>query len=648
MADWSHASASQIKTFTRCERKWWFEKIAGYTSPPSAAATLGRDLHAELEDYFLTGKELESPILKVGFDALPPRDANLLVEENIRLTEPGMAAPIVGVIDLVELDDRRITDHKTTSDFRWMRSEYQLAVDPQAIIYVMAAHRRWFSGEDTIEFRHLYYRTRGAPAAAQSSVTFNIADLTARFADIKDTVNSMEVAAAKPTASKTSPNPAACGDYGGCPFRGRCALLGTDPVVNQPSTGDKPMGLFSKLNNVTTTTTPIPTTTAALFAGINPPDGVAMDDTTVVKEEKPSRGGKKVEAVLPDGRNIRTLKKAELAEAYRIYWNELNAVQVAGWRKASRIVEEAEAFMGGEKFRAKAADIKEDLRLVSDLLKDGDPLKDFSKHGQALADYIAKHKVREVTELPNGTALASVRIKDFPLAFREVVHDTPGYLLEQFLEGDWCSKSIRAWIQEDCPPDHSFKRAEMKASLVSLLTFITNPPEAKGADDMAAPPIPTIEEPVTPVSEVLEEVRAATPAPAPEPEPEPAATRVGFEPEGAPVPKPKPKPQQQLEPQGHTLYIGCAPSVPGARRLEDLLVPYQQRVAEDAAVPHYGLIKYAEGPKRVAALVLMDVHQEKLALPSQLICQPGMPCTSAVVEALMPFYGNVVRAIGSL
>ncbi len=65
-------------------------------------------------------------------------------------------------------------------------------------------------------------------------------------------------------------------------------------------------------------------------------------------------------------------------------------------------------------------------------------------------------------------------------------------------------------------------------------------------------------------------------------------------------------------------------------------------------VPHYGLIKYAEGPKRVAALVLMDVHQEKLALPSQLICQPGMPCTSAVVEALMPFYGNVVRAIGSL
>ena len=85
---------------------------------------------------------------------------------------------------------------------------------------------------------------------------------------------------------------------------------------------------------------------------------------------------------------------------------------------------------------------------------------------------------------------------------------------------------------------------------------------------MAAPPIPTIEEPVTPVSEVLEEVRAATPAPAPEPEPEPepAATRVGFEPEGAPVPKPKPKPQQQLEPQGHTLYIGCAPSVPGARR----------------------------------------------------------------------------------
>ena len=636
MADWSHASASQIKTFKRCERKWWFEKIGGLTSPPSAAATLGRELHAELEEYFLTGKELESPILKAGFDALPSREANLLVEENVRLTDSEMAVPIVGVIDLVELDERRITDHKTTGDFRWMRSEYQLMVAPQAIIYVMAAQRLWFKGDDPIEFRHLYYRTRGAPASAESRVVFEPQDLTKQFGLIKQTVNSMEVAAGLPAAHKASPNPEACGDYGGCPFRGHCALIGTDSVVEPPGTGDKPMGLFSKLNsNNSNKSTSTPTPVAVLFSGINPPDGVAMGDTTVVKPEKASRGGKKVEAVLPDGRNIRTLKKAELAEAYRIYWDEMSAVQVSGWRAASQIVDEAEAFLDGEKFRAKAADIKEDLRLVSDLLKDGDPLKDFSKHGQALADYIATHKVKEIKELPNGTALSSIRIKDFPLEFREVVHETPAYLLQQFLEGEWCSKAVRAWVQEDCPPDHSFKRAEMKAALTALLTFITSPPEAKSAAEMPAPPAPVIEEPGKPVSEVLEEVREA----APEPEAKPD---VGFEPEGAPMPKPG------KTVKVHTLYIGCAPSSPGVERLEDILVPSQRRVAEDAAVPHYGLIKYAEGPKRVAALVLMDIHQEKLALPEQLVCQPGMPCTSAVVEALVPFYGNVVRSFGSL
>ena len=661
---WKHASASQIKTFSRCNRKWWFEKIAGITSPSSAAAELGRRLHTELEEYFLTGKALESPILLAGAPDLPPRDANLLVEEEVRLTAPDMAVPIVGVIDLVELDERRITDHKTTSDFRWTRSEYELLVDPQAIIYVSAAAQSWFSGDEPIEFRHLYYRTRGAPASAQASAVFTPETLTEKFAEIKGTVNTMEQVAEVTTPLHVPSNPEACGDYGGCPHRGRCVLFGVGESKLPKATGDKPMGLFSDIASTKTPSAPKPsqaaiaeTTPKPPLPSINPPDGVAMDDTTVVRVEK--KRGAKPSAVLPDGRAIRKLKKAELLDAYRLYWNELTGVQVVGWRKASQVALEAEAFLGGEKFAAKIQDIREDMRLVSDLLKDGDPLKDFSKHGQVLAEYAASHKVKTVKEMPDGRPLSTIRRTEMPEAFRSVLHATPDYLLQQFVEGDWCSKAFKSWIREDCPPDHSFKRGEMKAVLTTLLTFVTSPPKSTLAEDMPAmrppkAPAPKVEATSAEALELARKYAPFTPPAAKPPvvvQSQPADPTPPILP-GAPDPAVEPGPKPSSRPEAlaplATLYIGCAPSAGHFLRLEDILAPYQRLVAEDAAVPHYGLIKYAEGPKRVAAAILMDLHQNKLDLPAQLVCQPGMPCTAAVVETLVPFYPNVVRAMSSL
>ena len=83
MEAWNHVSASQIKTYRRCSRKWWFEKIAGHRSPTSAAAELGRQLHAQLENYLLTGELPESPIARAGLKHLPSQGEKILVEESL-------------------------------------------------------------------------------------------------------------------------------------------------------------------------------------------------------------------------------------------------------------------------------------------------------------------------------------------------------------------------------------------------------------------------------------------------------------------------------------------------------------------------------------------------------------------------------------
>lgn len=97
-----HASASQIETFRRCPRKWFFAKILGYPSPSTPALELGVAVHEELERYLLASTT-PGPIASAGLDLLPkpPVDPEL-VEAFFALVDPSLPVPIVGKIDLLE------------------------------------------------------------------------------------------------------------------------------------------------------------------------------------------------------------------------------------------------------------------------------------------------------------------------------------------------------------------------------------------------------------------------------------------------------------------------------------------------------------------------------------------------------------------
>ena len=87
-------SPSQLKTAfhseTGCIRKWAFNKIEGQRSPPTAATTLGTNVHAVAEDYLNLGtvpnlSTKPGKIFASGIHLLPDRKLVTGVEKNFNL-----------------------------------------------------------------------------------------------------------------------------------------------------------------------------------------------------------------------------------------------------------------------------------------------------------------------------------------------------------------------------------------------------------------------------------------------------------------------------------------------------------------------------------------------------------------------------------
>jgi|GEM_PF-1958760 len=224
-------SASQLKTFDRCERKWAFEKIEGFRPPPSKSQELGTRVHKVIEDYlagavdaFRPNESKEHKIAFPGFQFWPHRRDILGIESKLSLSVAG--CPFTGYIDVDAYIGPRVDghplviDHKTTSDFKWALTPDELASDIQQTLYSADALQR--SGADKVEARWIYYLTKGKPEARKVSVTLPSEQVEHNLVRVEDLVRRMEKARFADAANDLQPNVEACADYGGCPHRHRC------------------------------------------------------------------------------------------------------------------------------------------------------------------------------------------------------------------------------------------------------------------------------------------------------------------------------------------------------------------------------------------------------------------------------------------
>ena len=207
-----HASASQIKQFSRCPREWHLQRYTDLPTPESSkAAALGKELHKQIEIEITTGTPAPSPLVAPGRQYWPKGGK---AEHAFTLNDGPV--PVVGVIDI--LTETEVIDHKTTSDLARALTPERLARDPQMLLYAHA------HGGDPVRLTHLYYSTK-RPQCVRVSVVVTRSEIDRRVKEIYAMIAAqMQPLASKSIDSFTIPGRlSACGAFGGCSFIKFCS-----------------------------------------------------------------------------------------------------------------------------------------------------------------------------------------------------------------------------------------------------------------------------------------------------------------------------------------------------------------------------------------------------------------------------------------
>lgn len=269
-------SASQVKTFKLCRRKWWYDKVAKLPrGPKGKGATESTESHDRMEIYLKTGGDGRNGYERHGDEMIAPyawsfpwKGGPMLVEEPIN--EPYLFTPagvrFSGFYDAYVPGRpmgaaRRpvIIDHKFLSSFVGRNGEPYAATaedlkkdEPQATIYMAYVMTREPCA-DAVEFRHHNHQKKGARKNLPVSVTVSRDDVFRRMADLGKFIDAeMQPTAAIRTASEVpvpEDLPAPCKAFGGCEYRHVCpdsptnrfhnALLGLADLPESHALGSK-------------------------------------------------------------------------------------------------------------------------------------------------------------------------------------------------------------------------------------------------------------------------------------------------------------------------------------------------------------------------------------------------------------------------
>jgi hypothetical protein len=235
-------SASQLNKGRRCLRAYSFEYVEGFKPPPSPKQQFGKDVHSQLENWLSKGKmpdnTPEGNVAKQGIQKnwLPIPSEDLLIEHYFQIPWVD-EVPIIGYVDCTDPQEIPIViDHKTTSSLTWAKTEEQLLLDEQALIYSFWAALQYQAKR--VKARWVYYAASNPrsgprmPAGAKAvQVEF---DIQSRW--YIDRIKDLLILSKKLIwirrdeikAMTLPPNPDACSAYGGCPHRERCNLSGQE------------------------------------------------------------------------------------------------------------------------------------------------------------------------------------------------------------------------------------------------------------------------------------------------------------------------------------------------------------------------------------------------------------------------------------
>lgn len=217
-------SASQLKLFQRCKRRWGFVYLHGLREPDTNATKLGKRVHKALEDHIDDKKTLDLTTRegKIAYRGLPflPLQRPMTVEGYFEYTRDGYKYR--GYIDLdveVANDDEYssyIIDHKTSRNpKKWALTVEGLTKDIQAVLY--AAHKldglKRHKSSDAARLRWLYYPTETKGDAIPVDTVMNRREVDEAFVPIARLSRQIHDSFKVKHPNDLEPNFGACNDY---------------------------------------------------------------------------------------------------------------------------------------------------------------------------------------------------------------------------------------------------------------------------------------------------------------------------------------------------------------------------------------------------------------------------------------------------
>lgn len=240
---WRNVSASQVGTFERCARLWFYTRVMRKEEPGSIHFVIGSAYHKQAEDYTkeetLPRKPFPSVETAVEEGFIPPPHEHLHVERYITLE---MLDDVLcrGYVDLIDArglhktprEPLEVVDYKTASSWKWCKTPRELAVDPQLIIYARWCLLHFDCGPEVI-VRHVYLR-KNSNQVKSVFTTLTREYILDRYREIVEIVKDMR-RQSELKLHQVEPTHSACGMFGGCHFADECHAVPYEPDVDKPN-----------------------------------------------------------------------------------------------------------------------------------------------------------------------------------------------------------------------------------------------------------------------------------------------------------------------------------------------------------------------------------------------------------------------------
>jgi hypothetical protein len=238
-----------------CPLKWWFRYVRRIKEADTDSKNEGRKLHDELARYQRTGDRSLSALAMSGLHMVPT-GPDLIVEQPIHKVAPGGkiesllhadGVPVIGFVDhmnrrAVNMGGEDISDTNDPPgtveiiDWKWKRdgsrSEYfltpdQLVRDTQLSGYGLGIGR--YFDATHVRLGHGYFpSTRGRPRKVTKLHVLQ--DCADNWKYVEGLARHLRCLARESNPERIEGNKAACGSYGGCPYRDQCPTYKHDSL----------------------------------------------------------------------------------------------------------------------------------------------------------------------------------------------------------------------------------------------------------------------------------------------------------------------------------------------------------------------------------------------------------------------------------